>query len=164
MTTFSCSLSVLPITIRFARSLRSLALTGMHGTTFGGQPLATRIGHHVISRLSSPAFLSNMRSTASHFDELLSRLPEMFPELIPSPIRGRGLMRGIPFAHPQAPGELVKLARHRGVLLLTAGSDAVRLVPSLNVTKEECEHAVGVIESCLGLMQEEGKWGSVGDA
>jgi acetylornithine aminotransferase len=131
----------------------------MHGTTFGGQPLATRIGHHVISRLSSPDFLSNMRSTASHFDELLSRLPKMFPELIPSPIRGRGLMRGIPFAHSQAPGELVKLARHRGVLLLTAGSDAVRLVPSLNVTKEECEHAVGVIESCLGLMQEEGEWG-----
>lgn len=68
-------------------------------------------------------------------------------------------MRGIPFAHPNAPGELVKKARERGVLLLTAGADAVRLVPSLIVTKEECEKAVGVVESCLALMQEEGKWG-----
>lgn len=67
-------------------------------------------------------------------------------------------MLGIPFAHPQAPGELVKRARMRGVLLLTAGSDAVRLVPSLTVTREECDHAVGVIESCLVTMQQENKW------
>lgn len=138
--------------------VESIAHTGMHGTTFGGQPLATRIGHHVISRLSHPDFLASMRSTAAHFDTLLARLPQMFPTIIPTPVRGRGLMRGIPFSHPDAPAELVKRARHRGVLLLTAGSDAVRLVPSLNVTEEECTHAVGVIESCLGMMQGEGKW------
>lgn len=70
-------------------------------------------------------------------------------------------MRGIPFANPNAPGELVRLARQRGVLLLTAGADAVRLVPSLVVTEEECERAVGVIESCLAIMEGEGKWGKL---
>ena len=103
-----------------------------------------------------------MRTTAEAFDAALSRLPQLFPEIIPTPIRGRGFMRGIPFAHADAPGELVKRARHRGVLLLTAGKDAVRLVPSLNVTVEECEHAAAVIESCLGMMQKEGKWGAPG--
>ena len=47
---------------------------------------------------------------------------------------------------------LVELARERGVLLLTAGADCVRLVPSLNVSEEEVSHAVDVIESCLSLL------------
>ncbi|GHJ90442.1 hypothetical protein NliqN6_6844 [Naganishia liquefaciens] len=129
---------------------------GSHGTTFGGQPLATRVGAHVLSRLSEPAFLANMNETAAYLATLLDRLPKLFPTIIPEPIRGRGLMRGIPFAHPDAPAELVKRARQRGVLLLTAGKDAVRLVPSLTVTKEECDHAMGVVESCLVTMQEDG--------
>jgi acetylornithine aminotransferase len=130
--------------------------SGSHGTTFGGQPLATRVGAHVVSRLSAPEFLSRMNDTAAHLDTLLERLPKLFPNIIPAPVRGRGFMRGIPFAHADAPAELVKRARQRGVLLLTAGKDAVRLVPSLTVTKEECDHAVGVIESCLVTMEEDG--------
>lgn len=129
---------------------------GSHGTTFGGQPLATRVGAHVLSRLAEPTFLTRMNETAAHLSTLLDRLPQLFPTTIPSPIRGRGLMRGIPFAHPDAPAELVKRARQRGVLLLTAGKDAVRLVPSLTVTKEECDHAIGVVESCLVTMEEDG--------
>lgn len=97
-----------------------------------------------------------MNATAAHLSTLLDRLPVLFPTLIPCAIRGRGLMRGIPFAHPDAPAELVKRARERGVLLLTAGKDAVRLVPSLTVTREECEHAIGVVESCLVTMEEDG--------
>jgi acetylornithine aminotransferase len=68
------------------------------------------------------------------------------------------LIRGIPFKDEKAPGELVRLARERGVLLLTAGKDAVRLVPALVVSNEECDHAIGVIETCLSIMQEQG-WG-----
>lgn len=131
---------------------------GSHGTTFGGQVLGTRLGAHVISRLSAPEFIANQRDVASHLAERLDRLPGYFPEMIPSAIRGRGMMRGIPFSHSAAPGELVKRARQRGVLLLTAGSDAVRIIPSLNVSKAECDKAVDVIESCLTMMQEEG-WG-----
>jgi acetylornithine aminotransferase len=66
------------------------------------------------------------------------------------------LIRGIPFKDTKAPAELVKLARERGVLLLTAGSDAVRCVPPLIITKEECDKAVGVMESCLSILQDKG--------
>lgn len=54
--------------------------------------------------------------------------------------------------HEGHPQRLIELARERGVLLLTAGKDCVRLVPSLNVSEEEVSHAVDVIESCLGLL------------
>ena len=50
------------------------------------------------------------------------------------------------------PGRLVELARERGVLLLTAGSDCVRLVPSLTVSRDEVGFAMDVMESCLALM------------
>lgn len=77
----------------------------------------------------------------------------MFPDILAGPARGRGLLRGLPFKNTEDPAKLVKLARERGVLLLTAGKDAVRLVPSLNVGSEEADHAVDVIESCLHVLQ-----------
>lgn len=132
---------------------------GSHGTTFGGQPLAARLGVHVLSRLNNPEFLAKLTSTSAHLDKLLHRLPGLFPSMIKPELRGRGLIRGIPFINETAPAELVKLARHRGVLLLTAGKDSVRLVPALTVSEAECDKALAVIESCLSIMAEQGTWG-----
>ncbi|OCF43625.1 acetylornithine aminotransferase [Kwoniella heveanensis CBS 569] len=140
-------------------SVASIISPGMHGTTFGGQPLATAIGVYVLSKLSDPSFIASLHEVSAHLDSLIQRLPKLFPGLIKDEegkLRGRGLIRGIPFKDAKAPAELVRLARERGVLLLTAGSDAVRLVPALIVTKEQCDHAVGVIESCLHIMVEDG--------
>ncbi|BEI80240.1 hypothetical protein CcaverHIS002_0107690 [Cutaneotrichosporon cavernicola] len=128
---------------------------GHHGTTFGGQPLAAALGVHVLQRLSDPAFAESLKKTAAHLDARLSALPAMFPSLLKDESRGRGLIRGIPFKNEKAPAELVRLARERGVLLLTAGSDAVRCIPSLIVTPEQCDHAVNVMESCLSLMEKD---------
>ncbi|KAF9534368.1 acetylornithine and succinylornithine aminotransferase [Crepidotus variabilis] len=126
---------------------------GTHGTTFGGSPLACAIGYHVLSRLSDPSFLSSLKSTSEYLDTRLSHLPGWFPTLLQPDIRGRGMIRGLGFVDPNLPGEVVKLARERGVFVLTAGKDAVRLVPSLNIGKEEVDIAVDVLESCLSLVK-----------
>ena len=81
----------------------------------------------------------------------LERLSGWFPNLA-GPVRGRGLIIGLVLRREGDPQRLVDLARERGLLLLTAGKDCVRLVPSLNVREDEVSHAVDVIESCLGLM------------
>lgn len=81
----------------------------------------------------------------------LERLSEWFPNLV-GPVRGRGLIIGLALHREGDPQRLVELARERGLLLLTAGKDCVRLVPSLNVGEEEVSYAVDVIESCLSLM------------
>lgn len=114
--------------------------------------LATRLGHHVVTRLSAPAFRAHIAAVASHLDARLAALPAFFPALVAGPIRGRGLMRAIPFTDPALPAALVTAARLRGVLLLTAGTDAVRLAPSLNVQRAEVDLAIDVIESVLGEM------------
>ena len=67
-------------------------------------------------------------------------------------VRGKGLILGLGFRNTSHPAALVSLARERGLLLLSAGKDAVRFVPSLNVGRAEVDNAVDVLESCLGLL------------
>jgi acetylornithine aminotransferase len=64
-------------------------------------------------------------------------------------VRGRGLILGLGFDNPEVPGQVVALARERGLFVLTAGKDVVRLVPSLNIGKEEVDLAVDVLEGVL---------------
>lgn len=126
--------------------------TGTHGTTFGGSPLACAVGYHVLNRLSQPEMKSQIAETSTYLRERLSHLPKWFPQILESEIRGRGLILGLGFRDEGLPGKVVGLARERGVFLLTAGKDAIRFVPSLNVTKEEVDYAVDVLESSLSVV------------
>lgn len=89
--------------------------------------------------------------TSGYLVGRLGLLSEWFPEKV-GPVRGRGLIVGLELKREGDPGRLVELARERGVLLLTAGKDCVRLVPSLTVSRDEVGIAMDVMESCLALM------------
>ncbi|KAJ3715611.1 acetylornithine aminotransferase [Lentinula guzmanii] len=134
-------------------SVASTMTAGTHGTTFGGSPIACAVGFHVLSRLSDRPFVAQIAETSAYLSGRLSQLPKWFPDILQPTIRGKGLILGLGFKDEKNPGRLVSLARERGVFVLTAGRDAVRLVPSLNVGKTEVDLAVDVIESCLGEMQ-----------
>lgn len=126
---------------------------GTHGTTFGGSPLACAVGHHVLSRLSDPTFVGHVKEISAYLDSRLECLAQWFPDLIQDKIRGRGLLRGLGFKNEAHPGQVVQLARERGVLVLAAGKDAVRLVPSLNVGVDEVDVAIDVLEGCLTVLR-----------
>ena len=79
---------------------------------------------------------------------------DLFPSVIAGPVRGRGLMLGLPFKKADQPGKISKLCRERGMLVLTCGNNTLRLVPSLIITKEEIEKACDIIESSLTLLVE----------
>ncbi|GAA6001567.1 hypothetical protein JCM10207_006727 [Rhodosporidiobolus poonsookiae] len=128
---------------------------GDHGTTFGGQPLQTRVAHHVVSRLATPSFLSSVTSVGSSLHSRLSALPALFPRLISGPPRGRGLILGLPFAKDAYVQRVTKLMRERGVLVLGCGKATVRFVPSLTVSEEEVEKCVDVLESVLVVLNRE---------
>jgi acetylornithine aminotransferase len=97
---------------------------------------AYRIGHS-----SSPS-----KENSDYLKERLVQMTKWFPNTIQPEIRGRGLILGIGFHDESVPSQVLSLARERGVLVLTAGKDAVRLVPSLNVGKEEVGIAADVLE------------------
>ncbi|CAL1701670.1 unnamed protein product [Somion occarium] len=116
---------------------------------------ACALGHYVLSRLSERAFVRHIEETSGYLEERLSLLPQWFPDVLLPSIRGRGFIRGLGFKNVAHPGRLVEMARERGVLILSAGKDAVRLVPSLNVGREEVDLAVDVLESCLANIASE---------
>ncbi|KAG6840441.1 hypothetical protein C0991_006706 [Blastosporella zonata] len=125
---------------------------GTHGTTFGGSPLACAIGHHVLARLTSRSSVAQIAETSKYLTGRLEQLPKWFPNILQTNIRGRGLILGLGFKREGDPGRVVTMARERGVFVLTAGGDAVRLVPSLNIGKQEVDLAVDVLESCIGAL------------
>jgi len=130
----------------------SLLLKGTHGTTFGGSPMACAVGHHVLSRLSSPSFAAHISDVSKYLDSRLKLLPGWFPAILDSEVRGRGLIRALAFKDENHPAQVMQLARERGVFVLTAGKDALRLVPPLVVSKDEVELAMDVLEGSLASL------------
>lgn len=115
--------------------------------------MACALGHHVLSRISDRPFVSHAAETSAYLTARLTLLSKWFPELLEEGVRGRGLILGLGFKNADDPGKVVGMARERGVFVLTAGKDAVRLVPSLNVEKEEVDYCVDVLESCLSALR-----------
>lgn len=143
-------------------SVASLIAVGDHGTTFGGGPLTSRIAHHVLGRLSSNELGESMKESSQALFGRLKNLVAMFPDLLlddpsagkPSP-RGKGLIAGISTKDASHAAKVVQLARQRGLLILTAGSDTIRILPSLTVTREQVDKAVDIIESCLLVVRDQ---------
>ncbi|GAA96647.1 hypothetical protein E5Q_03318 [Mixia osmundae IAM 14324] len=128
---------------------------GDHGTTFGGGPLQTCVGHHVVSRITKPEFLDHVKTVGAQLKQRLSALPELFPKLVTGDIRGRGLILGVPFASDGLPPKVAKMCRERGVIVLTCGKATLRFVPSLIIEKAQIDHACDVLESVLTVIQQE---------
>ncbi|WFD44112.1 acetylornithine transaminase [Malassezia psittaci] len=131
-------------------------VAGDHGTTFGGGPLVCRIAHHVLGRLSEEALLKNVAARSQQLMDRLGLITEMFDDLVqPSGPRGKGLIVGLPMKKAHFASDLVAMARQRGVLILSAGSDTLRFVPSLTVSQAEVDKTMDVLESCLVVLREQ---------
>jgi acetylornithine/succinyldiaminopimelate/putrescine aminotransferase len=121
---------------------------GDHGTTFGGSPFATRVGHTVFSIISEPQFLEGVQTKGTY---LMQGLAGLKSPLVKE-IRGLGLMVGMELQAGIDPGRFVTLCRERGVLVISAGSNTIRLVPPLIITKKELDQALIVFKEVLNLM------------
>jgi len=106
---------------------------------------------HVLTRLSEPQFLAHVNKISSYLHNRLTSIAQKFPSLVPSEIRGKGLILGLPFANATLPAKVSEMCRERGVLFLTCGRNTLRFVPSLIVTEKEVDEALNVLE---GVMKE----------
>ncbi|KAL7794202.1 pyridoxal phosphate-dependent transferase [Trichoderma ceciliae] len=119
---------------------------GDHGTTFGGSPLACRLAHYVVSKLSSPELQQGVLAKSQAFEDRFARLRAKFPQLI-TESRGRGLILGLQLT--EDPSVIVKAARERGLLVITAGTNTLRFLPSLVMTEEEINHGLDILEEAI---------------
>ncbi|KAH8677861.1 acetylornithine and succinylornithine aminotransferase [Xylariales sp. PMI_506] len=123
---------------------------GDHGTTFGGNPLACRIATYVLSRLSDPALQKDVVEKSKVFRARFDQLRERFPDLI-SEVRGKGLILGLQLT--QDPTPIIKAARERGLLIITAGTNTLRFVPPLTIGVDEIESGLSILEQAIEAMQ-----------
>jgi acetylornithine aminotransferase len=116
-----------------------LCIVGDHGTTFGGNPLASAVALNVVNRISTPEFIKSVNEKGEHLRGLLRQVQKEHPEVIKE-VRGKGLLIGVEFNKDPAP--IVKMARERGLLLVTAGCNTVRVIPPLIISNEEAVEGV----------------------
>ena len=133
-------------------AVANVIVPGDHGTTFGGNPLAARVAHHVVTRLANPDLQADVRHREHHFRLRLKSFQEKFPLLI-TEIRGRGLILGVQMSHGAA--EVVSAARERGLLIITAGKETLRLVPPLTIKKHEVEEGLDILEKAINVVVNE---------
>ncbi|KAI8580258.1 hypothetical protein K450DRAFT_237623 [Umbelopsis ramanniana AG] len=124
---------------------------GDHGTTFGGNPLATGVALSVLNRLTKPEFLKQVSSTGDVLKKGLEDIHNAYPKLVKD-VRGNGMMLGIEFTKDPTP--IVKMARERGLLVITAGSNTVRIIPSLTLTEAEAQEGLNLFKSAVHQFSE----------
>src|ERR1700694_1761759 len=124
------------------------------GTTFGGNPLAARLAHHVFQRLSSPEMLAQIATTSQLFQDRLAKFKDTFPEMVDQ-VRGRGLILGVQLnsvggkSSSDIAGMIVQAAREKGLLIITAGEGTLRLVPPLNIPEEAALDGLTILEEAM---------------
>ena len=119
---------------------------GVHGSTFGGGPLAMAVGNAVLDILSEDGFLEGVRRVSSTFTQGLESLRDRYPDLVLK-VTGRGLLRGLKLSFDPVVlrGELAE----RGLLVGSAGDQVLRLAPPLIVTDDDVLEAVRIIDDAL---------------
>ena len=117
-------------------------IPGTHGSTFGGNPLAMAVGNTVMDIVSSKKFLNNVRRLSKYFLSNLNQLKEKYPYIIKE-IRGRGLLIGIQLQKDQT--KFIEKLMDNRLLTIRAAENVVRILPPLNVKKNEIYQALKVI-------------------
>lgn len=124
---------------------RNSLAAGDHGTTYGGNPLVCAAICKVLELYEKLDILSNVRETGAYLEKKLDELVQKYDMI--KERRGLGLLQGLQFDRPVAP--YINHALEQGLILINAGADVIRLVPSLVITKENVDEMIRILEGCL---------------
>ena len=116
---------------------------GTHGSTFGGNPLAMTVGNSVMDIISNKKFLKNVKNISEYFLSNLNKIQNEYPNIIKE-IRGRGLLIGIQLKVDQT--KFIKKLMDNNLLTIRAAENVVRILPPLNVKKNEINQSLEIIK------------------
>lgn len=128
-------LGVLLATEEAARGLTA----GTHGSTFGGNPLATAVGNTVLDAVLEAGFLEAVQGKALRLKQILAGTADQHADLVEE-VRGQGLIMGLKLRNVQV-ADLVKASVNENLLVVGAADNVVRLLPPLNIKDEEIAEA-----------------------
>ena len=117
---------------------------GTHGTTYGGNPLATAVGNAVLDVVLADGFIDAVAAKGLRFKQKLAALKDTYPDVI-AEVRGEGLMLGLRLRVP--PADFAAAGREEKVVVIPAGENVVRLLPPLIISDEEIGEGVARLEA-----------------
>ncbi len=124
-------------------------VAGTHGTTYGGNPLATTVGSAVLDIVLAPGFLERVDAMGQLLAHRLTELKDVHPGII-AEVRGIGLMLGLAVRVPI--GDFVLAARQEKILVIQAAENVARILPPLIIGVEEIDEAIRRLDlACLCL-------------
>lgn len=118
---------------------------GDHGTTYGGNPLACCAVNKVLDLFEENHIIEHVGEVAPYLEQKLDELKDKYPFITVR--RGMGLIQGLAFDRPVAP--YINRAIEKGLLLINAGTDIIRLVPPLIITKQDIDRMAEILDECL---------------
>ncbi len=119
--------------------------SGDHGTTYGGNPLACTAVSKVIDLFEEMDILKNVQEAGTYLYEKLEELAARHDCVRAH--RGVGLMQGLECAQPV--GEVINRAVEKGLLLINAGTNIIRFIPPLIVSKQEIDDMIAILDTCF---------------
>lgn len=120
-------------------------VAGDHGTTYGGNPLACAAISKVLDIFEEDGILEHVKETAPYLEKRLDELCEKHDCITTR--RGAGFMQGLVFDKPV--GDVINKALEKGLILINAGTNIIRFVPPLVITKENIDEMVKILDSCI---------------
>jgi acetylornithine/N-succinyldiaminopimelate aminotransferase len=118
---------------------------GVHGTTYGGNPLAMAVAESVLDIMLEKDFLENVRKISNELKTGLENLKNKFSDIIVE-IRGVGLMLGIKFNQKIDNAKMVEKFIENGLLTIPAGENVIRILPPLIITSDHVKEALDKME------------------
>lgn len=136
----------IPVGAFAARGKAALALKpGDHGTTYGYNPLAGAAINAVFDQFEELHLLDHVKEVSAYLCERLDDLVTRYDCI--KERRGMGLMQGVEFTKPV--GDYIKKAQEKGLIILGAGKNIIRLVPPLIIEKEHVDQMIAILEELL---------------
>ena len=123
---------------------------GSHGSTFGGNKLAMAAALETLHIMKEAGFLEEVRSKSDILLEQLQLAFQNHPKI--SAVRGLGMMIGIETSDSLS--KIVEAARQKGLIILTAGENVIRLLPPLTISREEIQQGIAILKEVFSEVDE----------
>lgn len=120
-------------------------VAGDHGSTYGGNPLSCAAVSKVFDLFEEMNLLEQVKETSVYFESCLDELVEKYEEI--KEHRGKGLMQGLELTIPV--GDIILKALDLGLIVISAGTNTIRFVPPLLITKEHIDEMIGKLKEAI---------------
>ena len=123
---------------------------GDHGTTYGGNPFACEAVSKVFDLFESEKIVDHVNEIAPYFEEKLEELMKKYDCITAR--RGKGLMQGLVIGNGVKVGDITKEALNHGLIVISAGSDVLRMVPPLIIEKQHIDEFVQKLSETIDVL------------